>query len=448
MCKNLYQYILAALVVMAAVSCKKDVEPGLENGESQIWYENVLSIAPKDLKGSLIFQDGASWDEVKNLTFRVNKPIQIKEYDKNHFQVTNFVPMDIPNVYVTMKISGGDVVLVKLDTLKAHTRVLVEYPFGKKKRFYGINGQAYTLSEGAVDLDNAVGLSFDFYGVDNEIINKLKAIKCQWTITFNGIIDALGSNFTPEAKSNGNYTSRPLQMRLFTDLMINVAYTMSLPDFVDELYAHEMYLCKAGDPVMPDLLSYTGQDWTWYTDAAYGHPTTTYKTNKEVVDAVLSRLYSRQFTLNLGICVSGGYAWVTNYGGMHLISDDCIRSSYIGKDPGDKPYRYYDPLLKKTVGYLPKALYSNPMALFAHELGHNLGFVHNTNFCSTGVMTVAGEKENGLYGFPAAASFIYNREMRRGRLIINEKQYYRLQDFKGQVNADLSYTALPNYTSQ
>lgn len=446
--KNLYYYFLVAVCLLGA-ACKKDTTEQIDTGEDPVWYNNVLVLSPKDLNAEQIYKDGDSWDQVKNLTFRVNKPIQITGYDKSHFQITNFVPMDIANVYVTMRMSDADIVLVKLDTLKAHTRMVVEYPFSKKKRFFGTNGNPYALDEGSIDLENAVGLTFDVFGINNETLDKIKSIKCQWNITFNGIANSLGTSFTPEAKSgDGNYTSRPLQMRLFTNLMLNLAYTMSLPDFREELYAHQMYLCKAGDPVFPDRLSYTGQGWTWFTDATNGSPTTTYASNKEVVDVVLTRLYSQRFVLHLGICGNGGLASVSNYGGMHLISDGCIRSTYSGKDPGDTPYRYQDPLLNKLVGYLPDALYSNPMALFAHELGHNLGFGHNSNFCSTGQMTVVGEKENAYYGFPAAGSYIYNREMRRGRLLINENQYYRPQDFKGAINADVSYTSLPTYSSK
>lgn len=434
-----------AFILCAAVACKKEAKDITDT--EQPWYNDVQQLSWKELNSTALYKDGDSWEQVKNLTFRVNKPIRVTTYDKDHFQVNNFVPMDIANVYVTLKTSDADIVLVKIDTLKAHTRNIIAYPFDAKSRFYDTDGKPYTLADDSFDLASAEGVNFDIYGIDNPVIDKIKRIRCQWNVTFKGVLDGSTTETTADDNnSSGNYTSRPVQMRLITSLLLNSAYVMSMPEFVEELYTHQMYLCKDGDPVFPDRLSYTGQGWTWFTDASYGNATTTYASNKEAVDAVLSRLYSARYQLNMGMTSGGGLASVSNYGGMLLIDHGNALSTYKGKDPGDTPYRYNDPLLKKLVGYLPNELYSGPMPLFAHELGHTLGFGHNSNFCSTGQMTVAGLKANAYYGFPAAANCIFSREAVRHKLLINQDEYYRPQDYKSSVNSGAAYTQLPVYS--
>ncbi|QZT38282.1 hypothetical protein K5X82_05105 [Halosquirtibacter xylanolyticus] len=444
MCNRLYQIIIITLLLAGCQS---------EPQETPKDYSQI-----EDLKSAPfhhIINDGETWDIASNYNFRISESIFVNHLDQGHFKITNMIPMEMENVYITMNIYKTQIILGRIKNLPGLSETVVEYPMADgKRKFYNLDFKVVTLPDNfkMTSHENQSFYNFSFIGEpDNEKMNILKNITCDWRINLHR---KFGKTIEL-AEENGVCSARPVQFRLWLSAIMNTAYIFSQQEFEDILKKQRYYYCTDGNPVYDkdqaeNAYVYKGSGFTWGTK----YMGTTYQDDHEAVDAVLKNLRN-DFHLDLGIARGGAsYGGGAGKGGPLSLWANSIRRFHRCEFVG-VPYetlKYGDKILNEDVYFLPDYYYEKgPMALFAHEIGHCLGFGHNSNWCSTGRVQPVGTKYDakpGRYGFPAAANYVANKLISTQKLFINKKDYFRQKDYDYDLKSlpdGSDYTTVPTY---
>ena len=196
----------------------------------------------EDLEGegrlSELFADDADMVYLQSeaFAFHINHMLEIKQdTDKKKIVLRNLAPLDFENVKVLASFPDIDqeVVILKMDKIKGHTSLVLDYPFDR-----GVNLFA-TASGQIIDLSALKGenpkMSFDYDPGDDSSLQKVHAIKSGWRIKFHDF-DASDSE---DNNWEENMTAHDL--RRYTGLMINLAYLFQSPEFKEGVLAENLF---------------------------------------------------------------------------------------------------------------------------------------------------------------------------------------------------------------
>lgn len=159
-----------------------------------------------------IFEDNESLSEMtaEHRRFSVSEVIRLRAVSSDSIEITNFAPIDITDLTITMEIADRKSDLLKLSRLPAHITKRVYCPLGTSP------------SQVVLGYDGATPL-----------IQKLKRIQSiKWQIKPHHFNSQNGGwKSTPEARD----------FRMMTGMMINAAYIMTDPNLLSQLQAHVIF---------------------------------------------------------------------------------------------------------------------------------------------------------------------------------------------------------------
>ena len=191
-----------------------------------------------DFSGSdRIFQDDDSVEELTadHLAFEVGQALRVRPVDETHIEITNFVPVDIDDAQILMSVEGGfvDVPILQLSRMPAHGVVTVLYPFADPSfaggRYFDDAGVEIDLSPFAAGVEPVL-VSFRFRG-ESPLLQKLARLeRVEWELKLTDFnLDDVDRNWA------ANPT--PADARLYTAMMLNLAYLWTEPDFIFSYYS-------------------------------------------------------------------------------------------------------------------------------------------------------------------------------------------------------------------
>lgn len=317
-------------------------------------------------------------------SFWTDSMVCFRALDDTSFEVTNFAPFGLARITVLARLDGVGPALkvLVLDSLGPHVRLTLRYPpvasFATDDGRTADVGTSFRFAASGVRLD---------YLADSPRLQQIKSITAHWNIRFHDY-----AKDQPDHKSWNPI--RPAQARLMTALMMNTAYLFSRLEY-KERFLKERFYKDVNDS------SREVADSSWFSPSETA--------------ALYDKLMVRTF--QMGIVIGGGLG-----GGTVLGIDNGTLTNQFG-------HRWHDSLLSMT--YLPEAHYAGPHPLLSHEIGHCLGYGHNSNVCSTGRLGPSGTPGwSKMFGFPAVSTLLHSRYVAYGLLPCSKADYYRPEDFR------------------
>lgn len=321
-----------------------------------------------------------------NRDFATDSMLEIHALSDSTVQITNFTPLKLTGIQVLLSLDqlASSLIVMELDTIAPLQRVVLSYP--KSKDFPTLDGKIAHFEK--VPKFPRTALSLD-YLPNSEKLKMLKSIKLNWHVHFN--------DYAKQQPSHPSWEPiRPAQARLWTALLMNNAYLFSREDYQARFLKEKFYRN------MNDTTRAVA-DSDWFSAA-------------QTQDLLRNNLLKKR-RLSVGIVSGGGLGGGTTLG----ISNGTLTGQFGGK--------FHDSLM--AMSYLPESYYGGPHPMFSHELGHVLGYGHNSNVCSTGRLGPSGTPEWAkMFGFPSLNTLMYGKYLSENALPISKDEYPWPEDFK------------------
>jgi len=201
-------------------SCRKDQDP---SAVPTITTPKAV-IAPSN-NDERIFEDGEGLNiyTAENRRIDFTRLISVNAIDNTTIEITNFVPLDIEEVTILLKINGRDepVKLLVAD-IKAHTTKKIKYPFVNETTdfFENQTNKIVSLAQYKTVGIAPSQVSFDYTGTTPLLQKLKKAGEMKWQFKPN--------DFDPNHnQENWKDNPTPQDFRKYSALLINMAYLYS-----------------------------------------------------------------------------------------------------------------------------------------------------------------------------------------------------------------------------
>ena len=317
----------------------------------------------------LMFQDDEAQSIMTsdNRRYEIGKVLRVRAIDPFTIEVANFAPIDIENAVILAEIKGvnSNLKLFKINKISAHAVKAIKYSFIDGETVFSTeDANTFDLSQYKESGIPTADITFDFTG-DSEIIKKLKSLnKLNWEIKYH---DHDTNNDDPRWADNISGKD----IRRFSGLMINMGYIFINPEFKKQFLSEYIY----------------DNDGVTLTTS-----------EKEIV---LQKLFDIEY-FKVGRCTD-----VAGQGGGSLFGlNEEYLNNYLDKVDRSK-WPTFDVM---TTG--------------AHEVGHMLGYSHDSNMTySINVTPYQGISEVG--------SRVLNILLESNDYPISRDNYYMPDDFIG-----------------
>ena len=192
-----------------------------------------------ETNSQLMFQDDESQSIMtsEDRRYEIGKILRVRATDPFTIEVANFAPIDIENAVILAEIKGVDsqLKLFKINKINAHAIKTIKYSFiDEETNFYTVDENILDLSKYKESGIPTTDITFDFTG-DSEIILKLKSLnKLNWEIKYH---DFDVNNDHPRWADDISGKD----IRRFSGLMINFGYTFINPEFKKQFLDEYIY---------------------------------------------------------------------------------------------------------------------------------------------------------------------------------------------------------------
>jgi len=231
--------ILAGLI-LTLFSCTKETTEIVDIMDPIVADDATLNIETLEQEGRVteLFADDADMGYLQSeaFAFHINHVLEIKQDTENKkIVVRNLAPLNFDNVSLTARFPDIDqeIIILKLDKIKAHTSMSLDYPFDKGVSIFA------TVSGHMIDLASLKGqnprMSFDYDPGEDPLLKQLHGIKSVWKVKFHDFDESDSQD------NNWEENMTPHDLRRYTGLMINLAYLFQSPEFKEGLLAEHLF---------------------------------------------------------------------------------------------------------------------------------------------------------------------------------------------------------------